>query len=138
MATCIFARDNVDEEVEHVRFGEGGGYVGALEGASFVVLGVDPGAHGELCDEDVAAFGEEYGGFGGDHLNLGVSLHDLLDPGQRKLVDLEIMVVGLEMVDCLLPVGGQNLARGACQALVDLESGQYRADGRSKRTHVLP
>jgi len=123
VATCIFAGDNIDEEVEHVRFGEGGSYVRALEGASFVVFCVNPGAHCEFCDEDIAAFGEKNGGFGGDHLNLGVSLHDLLDSGERKLVDLEIMAVGLEMVDCLLPVGCQNLARGACEALVDLESG---------------
>jgi len=106
VAACILARDNIDEEVEHVGFGEGSSYVGTLEGPSFVVFCVDPGAHGELGDEDIAAFGEEDGGFGRDHLHFGVGLHDLLDSGQRKLVDLEIMVVSLEVIDCLLPVGG--------------------------------
>ena len=60
----VLAGHDVDEEVEHVGLGEGGGDVGALQGAALVVFGVDPGAHGEFGDEDVAALGEEDGRFG--------------------------------------------------------------------------
>ncbi|KAI5302725.1 hypothetical protein KEM55_000927 [Ascosphaera atra] len=75
----LVAGDDVDEEVEHVRLCEGGGDVGALEGAALVVFGVDPGAHGEFRDEDVAALGEENGGFSGDHLYVGVGFHYFFD-----------------------------------------------------------
>ena len=60
----VLAGHDVDEEVEHVGLGEGGGDVGALQGAALVVFGVDPRAHGEFGDEDVAALGEEDGRFG--------------------------------------------------------------------------
>ena len=60
----VLAGHDVDEEVEHVGLGQGGGDVGALQRAALVLLGVDPGAHGELGDEDVAALGEEDGCFG--------------------------------------------------------------------------
>lgn len=43
--SSFLAGNNVDEEIEHVRFGKSGGDVGALKGAALVVLGVDPGAH---------------------------------------------------------------------------------------------
>lgn len=36
-------------------------------------------------------------------------------------MDLEIVGVGLEVVDGLLPVGGKDLARRAGQALIDLD-----------------
>jgi len=42
---------------------------------------VDPGAHREFRDEDVAAFGEEDGRFCGDHLDFWVGFHDFLDAG---------------------------------------------------------
>lgn len=103
-ARTILAGHDINEEVEHVGFGEGGGDVGTLERAALVVLGVDPGAHGEFGDEDVAAFGEEDGRFGGDHFDFGVGLHDFFDARQGELVDFEVVGVGLEVVDCLLPV----------------------------------
>lgn len=100
----LLARDDVDEEVEHVRFGEGGGDIGALQGAAFVVLGVDPGAHGQLGDEDVAALCEQDGGLCGNHLDVGVGLHDLLYASQWQLMDLVVVVIRLEVVDDVLPV----------------------------------
>jgi len=104
VTTCIFSRDNIDEEVKHVGLGECSSDVRALEGASFVVFGVDPGAHCEFGDEDVAAFGEEDGSFGRNHLHFRVCFHDLLDSGEGELVDLEVVVVSLEVVDRLLPI----------------------------------
>ena len=106
MGARLLPRHYVDEEVEHVRLGEGSSNITALKCPSFVVLGVDPGTHGQLGDEDVATFGKEDGRFCRDHLDLGIRLHDLLDTSQWKLVDLEIMLLGLEVVDGLLPVGG--------------------------------
>ncbi len=55
MGGGFLARDDVDEEVEHVGLGQRRGNVGALEGPPFVLLCVDPGPHGELGDEDIAA-----------------------------------------------------------------------------------
>lgn len=62
--SSLLARDYIDEEVEHVRFGEGGGDIRPLQGAALVVLGVDPSAHGQLGDEDIAALGEQDGRLG--------------------------------------------------------------------------
>lgn len=102
----VLAGDDVNEEIEHVGFGQGGGDVAALQGAALVVFGVDPGAHGEFCDEDVATFGEEDGRFGRDHLDFRVGFHDFLNAREGELVDFEIMRVRFQVVDCLLPVGG--------------------------------
>lgn len=44
----LLPRDDVHEEVEDVRLGDGAGDVAALEGAPLVLLGVGPGAEGEL------------------------------------------------------------------------------------------
>lgn len=60
----FLAGNDIDEEVKHVGLGKGGGNIGALEGAALVLLSMNPGTHGELSDEDVAALGEENGGFG--------------------------------------------------------------------------
>lgn len=121
MATCVFTWDDINKKVEHVRFRKGGGDVRALEGASFVVFGVDPGAHCELCDEDVAAFGEKDGSFCRNHLDFRVCFHDFFDSGEGELMDFEVVVVCLEVIDGLLPVGRQDFAGGACQTLVDLK-----------------
>lgn len=75
----LLAGDNVDEEIKHIRLGQGGRDIGALQGAPLVFFGVDPCAHGQLGDEDVAALGEEDGRLGRDHLHLRVGLHDFLD-----------------------------------------------------------
>ena len=119
----VLAGHDVDEEVEHVGLGEGGGDVGALQGAALVVFGVDPGAHGEFGDEDVAALGEEDGRFGRDHLYFRVGFHDFFDAREGELVDFEVVAVGFEVVDCLLPVGGEDVAGDAGEALVYLRRG---------------
>jgi len=111
---------NIDEEVKHVGLGQGRCNVGALESSSLVLFGVDPGAHGELGDEDVAALGEEDGRLGRDHLNFGVRLHDLLYPGQGQLVELVVMGVALEVVNRVLPVGSENFLEMAMESLVDI------------------
>ncbi len=41
----LLAGDNVDEEVKHIRFGQGSGNIGTLEGTALVLLGMYPGAH---------------------------------------------------------------------------------------------
>ena len=120
----LFTRNDVDQEVEHVRFCERGCDVRALEGASFVVFCVNPGAHCELGDENVASFGEEDGSFGRDHLDFRVRFHDFFYPCERKLVELVVMVFGLEGVDCLLPVRCEDLFGLALKTLVHLEDVQ--------------
>jgi hypothetical protein len=106
VAGILFPGDNVDEEVKHVALGERSCNVTSLQRPPLVVLGVDPRAHRQFRYEYVATFREENGRLSGDHFHLGVGLHDLLDTRQRELMDLEIMGVGLKVVDGLLPVGG--------------------------------
>ena len=99
-------RHDIDQEIEHVTAGQCASDVGSLQRAALVLFGVDPGAHGELGDEDIAAFGEQDGGFGGDHLDVRVGFHDFLDAREGKLVELVVVRFGFEVVDRLLPVGG--------------------------------
>lgn len=106
---AFFTWHNVDEEVEHVALDERGGDVGPLQCASLVIFSVDPCAHCELGDEDVAAFGKEDRSFSADHLDLGIGLHHLFDSSQRQLVHFEVVSIGFEVVDRLLPVGGEDL-----------------------------
>jgi len=117
----ILSRHDVDQEVEHVRLAQGSCYVTPLQSTTLVLLGVDPGAHGELGNEGLASLGEYDGRFGGDHLNFRIRLHDLLDARKRKLVDLVVVVFRLEHRHDLLPVGVQDVAVVArAEALGDL------------------
>lgn len=102
----LLAGDDVDEEVEHVGFGERGGDIATLKCAALVLLGVDPGTHRQLRDEDVAAFGEEDRRFSRDHLHFRVCLHHFLDAGQRQLVQFVVVRFGFEVGDDVLPVRG--------------------------------
>lgn len=77
----LVSGDNVDKKIKNVGAGDGGGDIVLLEGAALVLLGVEPGPDGELEDEELARFGEEYGSLGGDHADVLVGLHDLLDAG---------------------------------------------------------
>lgn len=119
----LFTGDDIDEEIEHVGFGEGGGDIGSLEGSPFVIFGVDPGAHGEFGDEDVAALCEENRGFGRDHFDFWIGFHDFLYARERELVDFIVVIVGFEVIDDVLPVCCQDVAGGALEALVDLGAG---------------
>ena len=44
---------------------------GHLQGASLVVLGVDPGSQSELRDEDLGCLGEQHRSLSADHLDTG-------------------------------------------------------------------
>lgn len=70
---------------------------------------MDPCAHGEFCDEDVAAFREENWGFGGDHLDFWVGFHDFLDSCERELVQFVVVSLVFEVVDDVLPVCGEDV-----------------------------
>ena len=120
MAGRLLTRDDVDEEIKHVRLGQRGSDVGPLKGASFVLLSVDPSTHGELGDEDVAAFGEEYGRLRRNHLDLWVGLHDLLDARERELVLFIVVIGSLELGDLLLPIGVEDVTIVAREPLVNL------------------
>ena len=113
----VFPWHDVDEEVEHVAFGERGGDVAALEGAAFVFFRVDPGAHGEFGDEHVAAFGEEDGGFGADHFYFWVGFHHFFYSREGQLVHFVVVVFGFEFGYLVLPVGVEDVAVGAAKAL---------------------
>jgi len=133
----FFARHDVDEEVEHVGLGEGRGNVAALQGAALVLFCVDPGAHRQLGDEDVAAFGKKNRCLGTDHLHFWIGFHDFLDAGQRQLVQFVVVGFGFEVGDYMLPVSGQNVFVGAVEALVDLGSSapfQFDHSETGKRT----
>ena len=116
----VFARHNVDEEVEHVALSQGACNVTTLQGASLILLCVDPCAHGQLCDEDVATLREQDWRLSRDHFNIRVGLHDFLDTRQRELMQLVVVFIGLELRDLLLPVRVENVAVVARQPLVDL------------------
>ena len=81
---------------------------------------MNPGSHGELCDEDVATLGKKDRGLSRDHLDLWICLHDLLYPSKRQLVKLVVMSVALEMVDGVLPIRCQDILVLACESLVHL------------------
>ncbi len=81
---------------------------------------MNPGTHGELGDEDITTFGEKDGGFCRYHLDFWVGLHDLLNASEGQLVDFEVMRLGLEVIDSLLPISGQNVSGWASESLVDL------------------
>lgn len=91
-----------------------------MEGAALVLLCVDPGAHCEFCDKDIATFREEDWCFGGDHLHVWVGLHDFLDAGERQLVEFVVVGFGFEVVDYVLPVCGEDVFVSAVKTLIDL------------------
>jgi hypothetical protein len=78
---------------------------------------VYPSSHSELCNEDVAAFSKQDWGFGGNHLDFGIRLHDLFYPRERQLMQLEIVFLGLELSYLILPVHIQDVLGRALQAL---------------------
>lgn len=119
----FFARHNVDQKVEHVRFAQCARNVRSLKGTTLVLFSMYPCAHSELRNEYVAAFREENGRFGGDHLDLWVGFHDLLDTRQWQLVKLVVVFVRLQLRDLLLPVRVEDVAIGAIESLIHL---QYR------------
>lgn len=110
MAGRFFPGNNVNKEIKHVGLGQRRGDVRPLQGSPLVLLRVDPGAHRQLRDEDVAPLGEEDRRLRRDHFHLRIRLHHLLDPRQWQLVDLVVVRVRLQVVDCLLPVSSQDVA----------------------------
>jgi len=120
MRSSFFTGHDVDEEVEHVGFGKGRGDVAALKGPAFVLFCVDPGAHGQLRDEDVAAFGEQNWCFSRDHLHFWIRLHHFLDTREGQLMQFVVMGFGFQVVNYVLPVGGEDVFVGAVESLVDL------------------
>lgn len=118
---CGFlTRHYVDEEVEHVGFGQSGGNIASLQGTSFVLLCMNPRAHRQLGDENVTAFGKEDRRLCRDHLDFWVGLHDLLYPCEGQLVQLVVVGIALEMVDSLLPVGREDVLVLPVEALVNV------------------
>lgn len=86
----VIAGDDVDEEVEDVCLLNGSGDITSLQGATFSLLGLCPCAMRKLEDEHFAGLCKEDGSFCGDHADILVGLHDLLDPGEREEMVLEI------------------------------------------------
>ena len=105
-AAAFLTWHDVDKKVKHVTFGKCSGYVTTLQCAAFVVFSMYPGTHCQLGNEDVATFGEEDGCFCRDHLDFWIGFHDLLYAREGQLVDFEVVRVGFEVVDCILPVCG--------------------------------
>lgn len=118
---CFLPWDNIDEEVKHVALRQCRCNVGTLQGAAFILLGVNPGAHSKLGDEYVAALRKEYGCFSGYHFDFGVGLHDFLYPCQWQLVELVVVFFIFELVDGLLPVRCEDVAVVTVQSLRNLQ-----------------
>lgn len=91
-----------------------------MQSAALIVFGMDPGTHRQLRNENVTTFGEKDWRFCRYHLDFGVGLHHLLNAGEGQLVNFVVMVIRLEVVDCMLPVRRQNISRIALKTLVDL------------------
>lgn len=120
MGGRLLAWDDVDQEIEHVRFGESRRNVGPLQGAPLVVLCVDPRAHRQLGDEDIAAFGEENGRLSRDHLHVRIRLHHFLYARQRQLVNLVVVVLIFQVADDMLPICRQDITGLPCETLIHL------------------
>lgn len=86
---------------------------------------MNPGAHSELGDEYVAAFGKEYGCFSGYHFDFRIGFHDFLYPCQWQLVELVVVFFIFELVDGLLPVRCEDVAVVTVQTLRNLRIHQY-------------
>lgn len=83
---------------------------------------MDPCAHGQLGDKDIATLGEENGCLGRDHLDFRVRFHHLLDTSEWQLMDLVIVIVRFQVIDNVLPVGRQDIAGCPLETLIDLIS----------------
>ena len=81
-----------------------------------------PRPHGQLCNKDIAALGEEDWCLGRDHFDFWIRLHDLLNASQGQLVDFELVSIILEMCDSLLPIGGEDVFVLASETLMNLKS----------------
>ena len=142
MTGGLFSRHDIDQEIEHVGLGQCGCDVGALQCPPLVLLGVDPRSHGEFCNENVTSLGEQDGSFGRNHFDFGVRFHDFFDARQRQRMNLVIVVLIFQRVDCLLPICGQNFAIVAGQTLANLnprsatESPRHCATGGNKTVHL--
>lgn len=122
---CLLPWDDIDEEVKHVALRQCRCNVGALQGAAFILLRMNPGAHSKLSDKYVAAFRKEYGCFGGNHFDFGVGLHDFLYPCQWQLVEFVVVFFIFELIDGLLPVRCEDVAVMTVQTLRNLRLHQY-------------
>lgn len=122
---------NIDQEIENISPGNGGGNVVFLQSASFVLLGVEPRPDGELEDEELAGLGEKDGSLGRYHPHVLVGLHDLLDAGQGELVVLEIV----HLLDLLALVRPEHLQ--LLLLLLEEVVERRRRDGRRRRRGLV-
>lgn len=81
---------------------------------------MNPGAHGQLRDEDITTLGEQNGCLRRDHLDFRIRFHHLLDTSEGQLVDFVIMVVRFQVVNDMLPIGCQDIAGRPLETLIDL------------------
>lgn len=81
----LVARHNVDQKVEQIRPTNGTGNIGPLDRPALVLFRNQERAARQIGDKDLARPGKEDRRLGGNHLDLVVRLHHLLDSRQRKL-----------------------------------------------------
>jgi hypothetical protein len=101
---------------------------------------------GELEDEHLAGPGEHHGSLGGDHADVLVGFHDLLDAGEREVVILEVgsgldlaVLLRPEYLQLLLLRGRRLLGRGSSRRCVELRrvgAGAGGHTGRVRRRRV--
>jgi hypothetical protein len=93
---------DVDEEIEYLSARDGTGDVRFMQRAALALLGVCPAVAGDLEDEHLTGVREDDGRLSGDHVDVLIGLHDLLDVGERQVVVLEVCG-GLDLAVLLCP-----------------------------------
>jgi len=74
---------------------------------------MDPRSHSQLCNEDIASLGKQDRRLRRNHFYLRVSLHHFLYACQGQLMDFVVMVIRFKMINSVLPICGQDVARSA-------------------------
>lgn len=86
----VVARDYIDQKVEDICLLNGSRNIGSLQSSALGLLGLCPCAVSELQNEHLTGFGEKDGSLGGDHANILITFHDLLDACEREEMIFEI------------------------------------------------
>lgn len=86
----IIARNDIDQKVKDVSLLNSSRNIGSLQRSSFSLFGLSPRAMRKLQDEHFTSLGEKHRSLCGNHANILVAFHNLLDACEWEEVIFEI------------------------------------------------